>query len=354
MKAWNKFLPVFEGEGGTGSAPPAAPIPAEAPAAAPVESVAPPGEAREIETDEMKFVLNAFDPMNSDLNEEEILELPGSQAPVEAVPQSGTPPVQTSPTPPVAVASPTPTPQPQVVPGAPQPSATPTTAPQQTAPTAAVPDGGVEPSKILDQLAEQVAQQQETFTKALAETQYKIDDKDAEALGFLPEQAKSIAALQAKVHVNVVSSMTQMLSKQLPVMVQGLLTARDKSREAEDRFYGTWPQLRGAEKQGTLRQVMATYRQMNPQALEGDFIKTTGAMACAILGIPLQQAGAPAVQAPQVQTPGPIVRQTSGLPAFAPAGTSTAPPGAHPSPQLNEWDRIARIINADDQGAFDR
>src|SRR5581483_5247153 len=302
MMPWYlKNLPTFDAanEGGSGGAPPAAPASIPAPTPTPTqEGPAPAGEARELEGSDssMDFVLNAFDPMMSDLEEEDIREIQQAAATAPAGSPEGTqgapPPAQTKEgTQPAAAPTPPPAPVSATPPVA-QPSAVSTPPPQQAQqpPAAQAPVGEIEPSRILDQIAEGIVQQQEAFTKALAEQQYKLDPKELESLGFLPEQAAAISQLQAKVHVNVVSSMTQMMAKQLPVMVNGLLQAKEKSQQAENEFFTQWPQLRGQEKQPVLRQVMATYRQMNPQAKPEEFIKTTGAMACAILGIPLQQA----------------------------------------------------------------
>jgi hypothetical protein len=102
-----------------------------------------------------------------------------------------------------------------------------------------------------------------------------------------------------------------------------------------------------------LQKVMTTYRTMNPQAQQDEFIKTTGAMACAILGLPIQVA-APQPQGqqpPAPLTPGPIVRSPNGLPPYSPAGTATVPPA--PQKIDNPWDRLSRIMAADDQGHFD-
>src|SRR5262245_45466626 len=134
---------TWEGEG-TG-APAAAPPPAaEAPTppAAP-EGAAPQGDTRELDDGSMKFVLEAFDPMTSDLNEEDILELqaqvPPTPAVPEAQPQVAAPPEQTLTAPQPAAAAPPvqPTPPPAPVVAAPavaQPAQAPMQTPQPAAP----------------------------------------------------------------------------------------------------------------------------------------------------------------------------------------------------------------------------
>jgi hypothetical protein len=310
----------------------------------------------------MDWVLQAFDPMQNDIEEEsDVIEAPPATPVVEGQPPAATPPVQTQVAQqPVAAVPPVTTPPVVTPPAVPPVVAQPVAAQQAQTPvqTQQPPQTGAaepEPTQVLHQLADAVVQQQGVFTDYLAQQQYGIPQQDLDALGLTPEQSAVLSKLQAKVHVNVVSSMTKMFAQQLPAMMHGLLNQRDSSRKAEDAYFERWPQLKSADKK-VVFDVMKTYRQMNPQATRDQFIQMTGAMACAVLGLPIQvpSGTAPAPASPPAPlTPGPIVRQPNGLPAFVPAGTSTAPASSQPQPQLNEWDRLSRIMALDDQGAFD-
>jgi hypothetical protein len=142
-----------------------------------------------------------------------------------------------------------------------------------------------------------------------------------------------------------------MQAKQLPVFVHGLLEARNKNQEAENRFFDKWPQLKAVDR-GELKKVFQTYRSLNPNADPETFIEKAGQLACVQLGVPLQvaPAAAPQTQQMQVRTLGPVVRPNGAAP-HVPVGSGTAP--APVAPQLSEIERMFELLKATDEGAFD-
>lgn len=315
-------------------------------------------------TTEDNWVLNHFDALNADENSEDVDPLPvepaigdpslkpiGAQASiteqplgVASVPTREVPVGQAGQvTPPVASAQ------------APSPSALPAGAgaPQTASPPGLKgPESAPEPARILASIAEGISQQRDAFIDKLAKETYHISDKQADDLGLTREQADFMAKQQASSHVNIVQSMTQMQSQQMPLVIAGEMERRQDNQRKEDAFFGKWPQLRGA-KRDDLARVFQAVAQIHPDLKDPEqWRQKAGEMACVSLGISLQQQANGSVQPTQqqVRTPGPIVRQTSGLPHL-PVGTSTAP--APVAPQLSEAERFFELLKATDAGAFE-
>jgi hypothetical protein len=143
------------------------------------------------------------------------------------------------------------------------------------------------------------------------------------------------------------------VSAYLPVVVNALVQQSRIEDAREQRFWDANPHLKKAEHAALLPKVLQTYNALNPGVDDAKRIREVGILMAQLNNIPLGAPVAPAAPpAPQVRTPGPVVRQVP-QPTFAPAGVSGAPaptPGAGPQ---NPWDAFVDFAQAADQGQFD-
>jgi hypothetical protein len=325
-------------------------------AAIPRESL-PPGSG-EIdapdEVDEVEETLEAFRQLNGEAEDG-----PPSRDPGESVAEGDDDVLQVSPddqfsvpgleeTPAAPAAAPTvEAPQPPVET---QPEATPTA--PQVAPTATAPSPqGEAPEVTFQQTAQLLDANIADIQKRLAEQVYTISDKDLDELQSDPK--KVYARMMAQVHINAVSSVMRTIAQQMPVVVSGMLRAQELNSQAQDRFWGAFPQLNKSDPQH--RQLVGTIakniRATNPNLSEADAIRFTGAQAVVMLGLQ----GAPAAQPPArraaPQMPGRQVRQTQ--PAYSPAAARASPGAPGTAPKRNQWDLMSSLIQLDNQGRFD-
>jgi hypothetical protein len=207
---------------------------------------------------------------------------------------------------------------------------------------------GLEPEKILEKLSDEVSKHRDVFQKALAEQQYTMTQQDLEE--FTEDPGKVIGKIAARVHVNVVESLSKMFAQQMPLYVNGLMKAQARNEQGESKFWDSNPHLDRTKHRDVVLQVAQVFRKMNPNADEATTIRAVGAMAGGALGLAAQaavQAANAASNASSVQTPGKIVRATS--PGFSPAGVHTAPPNSQGRPQENPWTTFTReMLEIDD------
>jgi len=243
--------------------------------------------------------------------------------------------------------------QPAVVSQAPAVAPQPVAAPAAVAP-AAVPaaqpisSGPVDPFEFA---AQQIAAQEQAFTQQLAEKAYPVSEEDLQA--FLGGDGKKMSQFAARVHVNVMASVMKVISQQAPVLFHGLIQAHKLNSEAENAYWETNKFLNRRDKAHRDATAMATraFRQANPNADEAMTNKMVGLMAAAAVGVdPAATFAQRGSAAPQVRTPGPVVKQTS--PGFQPAAPQGVNGRAAPQYQ-SEWDLTSRIIQAEESGAFD-
>jgi hypothetical protein len=340
-----KFRPVFQAENEQGSAPVGGEAPAEA---APAEGE---GSASGDGLD----ILDFFEGMQRDY--EDPVETPAETGEETGTPGTG------------AEEAPAST---QVEGGSPASGSAATVTPEvqpTTTPVVAQPQGGtpeqaqggptpsqqatsaeeVQPDQILAKVHEEVAKQKDVFTKALAESQYKLSPEQQEQL--ISDPAALISNLMAQVHVNVTAALTKVMATHVPATVAGVTEATRVAQERENSFFAAWPNLKRSEK-AHYDAVVAygkVFNQMNPKATAQDFIKEVGMMASVRLGLPLQPQTPQGGAAPQVRTPGPVVRQVAA--AFQPGGARAA--GAPPPVAKSEWEQFAQFIQLEESGALD-
>lgn len=242
-----------------------------------------------------------------------------------------------------------------------QPALAPTAQPSQQVPGGAVPQPGAvvttpvgQQASLVDPfefVANQIAAQEQQFVQALAEKSYPISDEDYQA--FLGGDSKKMSVFAARVHANVLASVMKAMSINMPVVMNGLMSAHEANRRAEDAFYGTNKFLDRNSQQHKVAVAMAVkaVRGANPQADEATVAKMSGLMAAMSLGIDPAAVMQQRQQTPQVKTPGRVVRQVPS--AYVPAAPGGAAGVNGTVPSGNEWDFTAQIINAEERGAFE-
>lgn len=343
---------------GTAGATPAAPV---TPAAEPVAPVAPNRDLAGAfgAMDIAAFTRNSegdFDDLPPDPSQtgevEPVIEVqPGAAAPAAApVAPAVEPVVPAAPKAPV-VAPVTPAVQPAV---ASPPAAVVSPAQAPGAPAAVVEPQPASAQQYVDPFdhAEQLLRANESkFVEHLAENLYKVNDEDFQQV--LNGDPKALGVLCARVHVNAVSSVMRTIAQQLPVHVHALLESDKQNREREDQFWTANPNLDRTKHKDLVVPMFRTFRQLNPAVNDPAVInKMVGALVAAASGVPAQAPAPVAAQvpaAPQVRTPGVVVRQVQA-PGFAPAGTG-GQNGA--TPARNQWDAFTAIMEADQAGLLD-
>lgn len=346
----NKIQANFEvpGEPTGGATPVATP-------SAPVEPPSNPTDPNpEAISSSDEWVLGQFDAMRADDASEDI-DIVEPVAPIPVSPQGenpdpampGSPQTGEAPKPLAALATPVPVvsaqPPPVPVVGA--------SANQPVSPAPLAQTSAPDPTSIMAQIAEGIQQQKAAFVEHLAK-QYLMSEKEADELGFTPEQVRYFARMKAEAQIEATVSIARMQAEQLPGVVNGIANARSENQRREDEFFGQWPALRAAPKD-SLAKIFQAVNQLHPDLKGGDWSRKAGEMAHVSLGIPVQQVAASTPQGNQpqtIRTPGPIVRQTNGL-MHLPAGTSTAP--APVAPQMSESERFFRLLQQTDAGDFE-
>lgn len=207
----------------------------------------------------------------------------------------------------------------------------PAAAPQEQPQTQQQSTPAATPQASFDQLAAEIDKSKDKFVDILAEHIYKMDDKLAEQLSVEPD--KAVPKLLANAHVNIVQNVLRTVAQQIPAVVNGLLEARRVQTELEDKFYSKWPQLDRVKHDMTVRQLVAAYRQVNPQASTEDIMQMVGAQA--ILALNLTH-----TVVPPVQQAAPPVQPSAFRSAAATSAVSPAPPQQNVNPFAAMGDQL--------------
>lgn len=246
---------------------------------------------------------------------------PQPQAPIPPVEQPvAQPPVQPPAQPPQPVA----TPQAAVPPAPPQP-----VAPQ--------PPVQVPPAQPVQQpprpTQEEVLQRRQALIDDIA-GRYAISEEDKAALAVEPE--KVLPKIAGRLYVDVYEAVLQASLSQLPQLINGYNQVQRVAQQHEQAFYSKWPALQKPEYEPTIRQIAATYRQMNPQASADDMMNAVGVISMVQLGLGTAPApvAPPAATPPPAQVPVQQPQQAAQRP-FTPAGVggaNTTPAAGTPGP----------------------
>lgn len=252
---------------------------------------------------------------------------------------SGSKPAPTKQVPAQVVPTGTPDPNaPAAQPGAQTP---PTEQPVQQQPTGQPQPGATENQRPVS-VEEYVSQNHEAIVQHLASSHFKIDDKVAEGLGFPPEVKAWIEQRDARNYMLTMVQMNNALQQALPTVVANLVDLTHRTREANNGFFGEFPELNKPEFGPALTQLARTLRTVHPKMDKASFQTLVG--NAAIAAFQLQR------QAPQTQgQPNGGRRVTRGRPQpFAPAGSVPARTANNPTatPQLGGLDFINSALAA--------
>jgi hypothetical protein len=219
-----------------------------------------------------------------------------------------------------------------------------------------------------------IAQSRDQFMEVLSDKMYPITDEEVRGLLDEPGGGKKISQYLAAVQLNTVDSVMRVVSQQMPVWLNGLLSVRTMYHERENQFWTANPHLDRKQHRQYIAPIANAYRASNPQADDATIDRMVGMLISAQLGLPIQgyvpqqqgngqaraaPAGQPPPQRqtghqmPPVRTPGPVVRSVRPS-TYAPAGAGGVghQPGQQ-QPQRNQWDTLAEAFQMDDAGAFD-
>lgn len=180
---------------------------------------------------------------------------------------------------------------------------------------------------------EEVAKLRERYVDDLS-NRYKMSEEDSDK--FLTDVNSVLPRLAAEMHANVVQEVTQMftnsLQTMLPPMMEQYTTQRETRQRGEQEFYGQWPELKGHEDR--VRQIVSSYRQLNPQANREQVFRDAGIQAWMAVGLDPASLAAKLTPEPE-PTPQPVAPPP---PAPAnPGGTNVAPP----APNLNQFEALS-------------
>lgn len=192
------------------------------------------------------------------------------------------------------------------------------------------PQGSADP---LTSFVQKLDANEDAVVQALTQQRYALDSATVEEIQTNPEVA--IPKLMARTHVNVIKATIGFMAQQLPVLIDGLLTARNTHTQLEDKFYATWPQIDRTKHAAQVAQFSQMFRMMNPKASTEDAIKAIGAQIVVALGLPVQ--GQPAQQ--QQRAPA----QPNAAP-FMPAAVSTPPAPTQQNTPRNIFEMYDQMI----------
>lgn len=235
------------------------------------------------------------------------------QPPAEVAPPAVTPPAEAAPAEPLAPAA-------AATPGevTPQPASQPTGQPATTSP----PFSLDEPGKI----AQALAQGEEELVAHLAANEFKLSEKDLEALG--EDAPAHIPNLLARVYLKSQVNLMRQMDQVVPRLIQKQVQTMRRSMEAENAFYSAWPQLDRTKHAPLVQQYATLFRQANPQATREQMIQALGPIVMHAAKIdPNARPANGAAGAPHLRTP--------------PQPFRPATPGAAAMPQPQEENPFA-------------
>lgn len=278
----------------------------------------------EVKTDAPPAGGGASSPAGSDVNWEAESDLSteheGDVLETPTPPQAATPPAAPS-TPETPKAPETPTPQGE--PATPLPSAAAPATPE--APTPPALEAPVDMQALR-------TKEIERLTAA-----YGLNEEDARNVLVEPERV--LPRLLAQLHVNTVDAVVSAVFSRLPQVVTSISTQANAAREAENEFFGVWPQLRDAKHRHVVENAIRGYKQLNPKATRQELIRAAGLNALITLRLPIPQE---LLVAPPPPAP------ASGFSPAAPGGAPATP--ASGNRPTNPFTLLNEEFDSDERG----
>jgi hypothetical protein len=167
-----------------------------------------------------------------------------------------------------------------------EPAPAPATAPEPTAPPAPEPaaqpsppaaEVPLPPPAPVDPAAELARQQQhrQEFESKLTSL-YSMDETTAQEFDTNP--AAVLPKIAAKLHIEVLQATVQGVMQALPQVLEQYNGQQAAVKQAEDEFYGAWPELNKPELRQSVREMSRQWRALNPGASKADAIANVGAL----------------------------------------------------------------------------
>lgn len=214
--------------------------------------------------------------------------------------------------------------------------ATATPAPTETtSPTTAT-----QPQPTLDPfdpgaLARHLTENEQEVVQHVADTLFKLSDKDVEALES--DTVGTIPKLLARAFVASQRNFLMQMQNIVPMMVQRHGEVTKRHSEAEGEFYSRWPDIKKDQHGPLVMQYAAVFRQMHPQATRKEMIEALGPMVMMAAKV------VPSVTQPSGTVPkaSPMINGNGRAPQpapFVPAGPSAGggAPSTAPQPTVYE------------------
>lgn len=242
-------------------------------------------------------------------------------APSEPAAAPASPPVAEPATPPAAAQPAAPAVQPTqpVAPAEPPPVAATPPTPPASAPA-------MPPAQTLDQL------------RAVEQTRlagvYQLTQDEARQFAVEPE--KTLPALAARLHTNILEAVFAGINQVLPQIIEHQTGTMRVRQEAETKFFGMFPGLKDHREK--VQEALMFARRQNPQGSTEQVMRAAGVQLLINLGLPLPADAFGAAPA----TPPAAAPATP----FTPAGAG-APRGGGPALPDNPYTQLANEIAAD-------
>lgn len=160
---------------------------------------------------------------------------------------------------------------------------------------------------------------------------------------LLTEPEKALPGILANAYMDMYDSLMGGVSKSMPAHVQNILQTQKTNQAQEVAFFDKWPKLKEAyseddEKRGVITRSVQMYRQANPQATVQQAIDEAGASAMVALRIPIGDVAGH-----------PVTPASKGFAPAAPGGGAQVSTPPKPPKVLNEFEKLAEELLADEE-----
>lgn len=155
------------------------------------------------------------------------------------------------------------------------------------------------------------------------ESYFALDQSAADELTTDPVVA--VPKLMAKVMFETIQATMQSVQHFLPQMIEQHTVRQASAKDAEDKFFSSWPKLDRKVHNDYIRQAASIYRQMKPGASLDEIIRDVGAQAMVAFKIPVETPKAPWQTKSQAQPASPPPHRPAAAAAPRTAPVEQAP-----------------------------
>ena len=215
--------------------------------------------------------------------------------------------------------------------------------PEVPADEVVVPEAEVpQDTRTPEEVQTEITEARETAKGKLRESFTWTEEQETQ---FQDDPGAVMSDMAATLFLDLYDSITQGLNSQMPGMVQGIMQRQTAVRQAEQQFYGAWPQLAKAEYRQTVDRIATTYRQQNPTTDNATAITEIGAQAWVALKLPLEDL-VTHTQGQPAPASAPVTKPPTHVPASA--GNTTQAAHAPAKPAMNDFEQLANELLIED------